>query len=189
MRRTVIIHRLTFKLAFLTSVGFIHGQKSSISFTVSMDQPASHTFHVTMTCAGFKDDSLDLKMPVWTPGYYQRLDFANNVWNFQAYNTSKKTFGWRKTSSNAWRIKNSASLILEYDVKTSRPFVATPYLDEERGYVLPAGVFFFTDGNISHRGKNISISLGKKIERSFRITRKHDVANLQKAILESWLGQ
>jgi len=36
--------------------------------------------------------------------------------------------------------------------------------------------------------KNISIVLGKKIEKSFTITRKPAMDKLQKAILESWLG-
>ena len=150
MRKTTFIYRSVFKVIFLISVGFVHAQKSSISFTVSMDQPATHTFHVAMDCAGFGGDSLDLKLPVWTPGYYQRLDFANNVENFQASNGSKKTFGWRKISGNTWRVKNNTELILDYDVKTIRPFVATPYLDEGRGYILPAGVFLFPTGAINH---------------------------------------
>jgi predicted metalloprotease with PDZ domain len=150
MRKTTFRYQFVLKAVFITSISYVHAQKSSISFTVSMEQPANHTFHVTMNCAGFKGDSLDLKMPVWTPGYYQRLDFANNVENFQASGASKKIFGWRKISANTWRIKNNGELILSYDVKTSRPFVATPYLNEERGYILPSGVFFFPTGAINH---------------------------------------
>src|ERR1043166_411659 len=110
---------------FLETYVVTYGQKSTIRFEVSMDQPASHIFHVTMNCTGLNGDSIDVKMPVWSPGYYQRLDFANNVENFQATNASGNT-GWRKLPDNAWRVNNSAaSFILNYDVKTTRPFVGT----------------------------------------------------------------
>jgi len=116
-----------------------------------MDHPTTHTFHVMMNCSGLKGDSVDFKMPVWTPGYYQRLDFANNVENFKAADASGTIKGWRKTSGSTWRVNNeAASVILDYDVKTIRLFVATPYLDEERGYILPAGIFLYPAGEIQH---------------------------------------
>lgn len=37
---------------------------------------------------------------------------------------------------------------MKYNVKTQHPFVATPYLDEERGYIVPAGLFFHPSGMI-----------------------------------------
>src|ERR1043166_7884285 len=144
--RYIIITALFFRTAI-----FLYAQKSSISFIVSMDQPATHRFHVVMNCKDLKGDSIDLKMPVWTPGYYQRLDFANNIENFNAADVSGKIKGWRKISGNTWRVNNSpSSVVLDYDVKTIRPFVATPYVDEERGYIVPAGVFFFPAGEIQH---------------------------------------
>ena len=140
---------LLFPIFFL-AIPFLNAQKSSISFIVSMDEPATHIFHVKMNCSDFQEDSIDLKMPVWTPGYYQRLDFANNVQNLTASNTENKNHGWRKISGNTWRIKNSKTLTIDYDVKTTRAFVATPYLDTGRAYILPAGVFLHPDKKIDH---------------------------------------
>ncbi len=128
----------------------LYSQKNSISFTVSMDDPSAHIFHVAMTCAGLKEDSIDLKMPVWTPGYYQRLDFANNIANFTAADHSGKMLGWRKVSGNTWRVANHNFIVLNYDVKATRPFVATPYVDQERAYILPGGVFLYPEGMIQH---------------------------------------
>lgn len=129
-----------------------NGQKSAIAFAVSMDNPASHTFHVRMECRNFRQTSPDFKMPVWTPGYYQRLDFAKNVENFRAADGKGNELSWEKTNENTWRVRNNGgvSFTLEYDVKATRAFVATPYLDEERGYILPAGVFLFPSGMIGH---------------------------------------
>jgi predicted metalloprotease with PDZ domain len=128
----------------------LYSQNTSISFTVSMDNPSTHIFHVSMVCVGLKEDSVDLKMPVWTPGYYQRLDFANNVENFTAADRSGKILAWRKISGNTWRVPSHNFIILNYDVKATRPFVATPYVDESRAYILPGGVFLYPKGMIQH---------------------------------------
>jgi predicted metalloprotease with PDZ domain len=147
-RRKFFPHFFTV-LLFLSATCSLYAQKSTVSFLVSMDQPATHSFHVTMTCSGFQSGLFDLKLPVWTPGYYQRLDFSNNVENLKVADASGKTVNWEKISGNTWRVNNkSKSIILNYDVKTSRPFVATPYLDAERGYIVPAGVFLFPAGKI-----------------------------------------
>ncbi|HEV8504835.1 MAG TPA: PDZ domain-containing protein [Chitinophagaceae bacterium] len=149
--RIVLIPYAIIAIAFFNPFNPLYGQKSTIKFEVSMDQPTTHIFHVTMNCTGFKGDSIDVKMPVWSPGYYQRLDFANNVENFQVTDASQNTTGWRKMPGNAWRVNNTvSSFVINYDVKTTRPFVGTPYLDEGRGYILPAGVFLYPAGEINH---------------------------------------
>ena len=149
--RSVSIRYAIVAIVFFKTFNTLYAQKSAIQFEVSMDRPASHIFHVTMSCIGFSGDSVDVRMPVWSPGYYQRLDFANNVENFQATDALRNLNGWRKMPGNAWRINNGGgSFILNYDVKTIRPFVGTPYLDEGRGYILPAGVFLYLAGEINH---------------------------------------
>ena len=40
----------------------------TMAFTVSMDQPNSHYYHVKLRCEGPKGDAQDFKMPVWMPG-------------------------------------------------------------------------------------------------------------------------
>ena len=116
--RVAFIRCVIVAILFLETLDPLFAQKSTIQFEISMNQPATHTFHVTMHCAGFKGDSIDVKMQVWSPGYYQRLDFANNVENLQVSNASQNSTGWRKLPGNAWRVSNSsASFIINYDVK------------------------------------------------------------------------
>lgn len=120
-------------------------------FTVSMEQPASHYFHVELHCSGIKGAATDFKMPVWTPGYYQRLDYAQYVEHFTVKNQAGDTIPWEKSAGNTWHIshKNQSSFIISYDVKTTRLFVANPYIDEERAFIRPAGVFIHPAGKIN----------------------------------------
>jgi len=116
-----------------------------------MENPASHFFHVEMRCEGINKDTIFLKMPVWTPGYYQQLDFANNIENFHITDSKGNEVNYFKPVSNTWQLeKNISNFKVVYDVKTTRPFVATPYVDDHRAYILPCGVFLFINGMLNH---------------------------------------
>ena len=115
----------------------------SIHFTISMEDPANHTFKITLDYRDFKiKDTVEFKMPVWTPGYYQRLDFAKQVKNFTAIAAGSLKKLNVHASGNAWEVATlgATNLQIMYEVVTTRSFVATPYLSEERAYIIPAGI-------------------------------------------------
>jgi predicted metalloprotease with PDZ domain len=126
-------------------------QKSSLVYTVKMDNPEWHFFHIQLTCKGIKKEFIDFKMPAWTPGYYQKMDFAKNLERLKATDETGKELKWEKTNDNTWRVSsnNSNTVNLSYEIKTTRPFVATAYLDETRAYILPAAVFLHIDKMIN----------------------------------------
>jgi len=122
-----------------------------LQFTVSMEQPSSHYYHVELHCSAIKDTATDVKMPVWTPGYYQRLDYAKNVEHFTVKNAAGDTLAWNMPAGNTWHISHpkQTAFTISYDVKTTRLFVGTPYIDEERAFIRPAGVFIHLAGKIN----------------------------------------
>ena len=127
-------------------------QKSSLVYTVKMNNPEWHFFQVQLTCKGIKKEFIDFKMPAWTPGYYQKMDFAKNLERLRATDGTGKDLKWEKTNDNTWRVSSNNSNIvnLSYEIKTVRPFVATAYVDETRAYILPAAVFLHIDKTINH---------------------------------------
>jgi predicted metalloprotease with PDZ domain len=141
--------------ALLVSLLFLSvsvlSQKTSLFYTVKMDNPEWHFFHVQLSCKGIKKEYIDFKMPAWTPGYYQKMDFAKNLERLKATDETGKELKWEKTNDNTWRItsNNSNTVNLSYEIKTVRPFVATAYLDEARAYILPAAVFLHIDKMIN----------------------------------------
>jgi predicted metalloprotease with PDZ domain len=141
-------------LALLFFLTTLHGnsQKVSLAFTVRMENPEWHFFQVALVCKGFKKEYVDFKMPVWTPGYYQRLDFAKNLYRMKATDDTGKELKWEKTNDNTWRVfsNNSNSINLKYEIKTIRSFVAEAWLDETRAYILPSAVFLHIDKMINN---------------------------------------
>lgn len=139
-------------LFFLFFSTTVLAQKSSLSYTVKMNNPEWHFFHVQLACKAIKKDFIDFKMPAWTPGYYQKMDYAKYLERLKATDETGNELKWEKTADNTWRVfsKNANTVNLEYDIKTMRSFVATAYVDETRAYILPAAVFLHIDKMINH---------------------------------------
>jgi predicted metalloprotease with PDZ domain len=123
---------------------------ASMRYMVSMPDPANHIFHVSLFCKGVRKDLLDCRMPAWTPGYYQIMNYAKHLDHFQAHDGIGRELVWDKTDSNTWRVQShkSDTVLLEYDVMTTKQFVAESWLDESRAYITPAGVFLYVEGYI-----------------------------------------
>jgi predicted metalloprotease with PDZ domain len=128
-----------------------------MKFIVSMDQPNAHYFHVVFRATGLKGETQDLKMPSWTPGYYQIMDYARNVLNFKAEDGAGRPLSWRKTAKNVWRVEagKSSSIIVSYDIYAFRRFCADSYLDDRQGFICPAGVFMHVAGQL---GQSVTVT-------------------------------
>ncbi len=143
---------LLFCLAILNNISIAASEKLQLSYTVSMEQPNTHYFHVVFRCEGLKGESQDFKIPAWTPGYYKIMDFAKNVLNFRAEDGEGKAMKWEKTAKNIWRVYHSKTgkTVISYDVYAFRQSVADSYLDDSRAYISPTGVFMHVAGQLQN---------------------------------------
>src|SRR4051794_19212926 len=91
-----------FCAVFVAASACAFGQR--MAFTVTMPQPATHLFHVTLRCEGLPGEVQDFKMPVWTPGYYDIGNYAKNVSNFRAEDGAGSTLPFEKVTNNTWRV-------------------------------------------------------------------------------------
>ncbi len=121
-----------------------------LQYSVSMDEPGNHLFHVTLLCKGINGDTIDFKMPQWMPGYYQIMDYSKEVKNFSAKTYDGSIVPVLKPDQNTWRVVpgKSNSFSLTYDVFSNRNFVASNYLDTTHGYIVPAATFMYVDGHL-----------------------------------------
>jgi len=123
----------------------------TLTFKVSMEKPAAHTFHVELRAEGLRGSLLDFKMPQWTSGFYRIQDYERYVSNFHASDGAGHPFAWEKTARNTWRvIADDAPLItLDYDVYGATAFAASNYLGEDRAFLLPSGLFVHPAGQLA----------------------------------------
>lgn len=149
MKKRIVIACVSLLLLAKLSVA----QKTNlrISFMVSVKDAAAHVFHIEMLCEGIKKETSEFRLSEWTPGYYQLMNYAGNISGFTASTATGEALPWEKSAANAWKIPtaNQSKVLLSYDVKAPRAFVAANYLDAERGYISPAGVFMYPSNGIN----------------------------------------
>jgi predicted metalloprotease with PDZ domain len=123
-----------------------------MTFTVSMPQPANHTYHVTFRCEGLTGELQDFQLPQWSPGYYGIGDYARYVSNFRAEDASGHVLAWEKVTKNTWRVvaDDAPVVVLNYDVFGNVEFAANNYLGEDRAYISPASMFVHPAGQLRH---------------------------------------
>jgi predicted metalloprotease with PDZ domain len=121
-----------------------------IQYSVSMPEPSNHLFHVILNCKGLGEDTIEFKMPRWMPGYYQIMDYSNEVRNFSANNSSGKNVPINKVDGNTWCAipEKNSSFSISYDVYSDKKFVACNYLDTTHGYIVTAATFMYIDGHL-----------------------------------------
>ena len=88
-----------------------------ISYTVTFPEAQAHYAEIEMTISGLKQNTLDLKMPVWTPGSYLIREFSKNVESFSA-EADGKPLGSKKIRKNIWQIQtaNISSVKVKYEL-------------------------------------------------------------------------
>jgi predicted metalloprotease with PDZ domain len=118
----------------------------TIFYRVAMSQPHSHLFEVTLQVDRWLDPTLDLKMPVWTPGSYLVREYARQIQDFQARDSKSGSIlcSW-KAAKNHWQIdtENVTAITVSYRVFANDLSVRTNHLDESHGYFNGAALFCY----------------------------------------------
>ena len=143
--------RLALSLALFIFSGFIAIMaKPGIVYTVSMDKPASHVFNVTLNYDDINGPFTDLKMAVWSPGYYSIENYPQHVSNFNVTDENGKTLSWQKTGKNIWQVNTTGvkSITVKYEVFARQHSVAEPFLDDTHAFIAPGGLFIYPDGKL-----------------------------------------
>lgn len=117
--------------------------KVTINYQVGMSNPQTHLFEVTLHLENYSLPTLDLKMPVWTPGSYLVREYSKNLQDFSA-NSSDKALNWRKIGKNHWQVDTDgiSQVTVKYRIFANELTVRTNHLDATHGYFNGAAIFF-----------------------------------------------
>ncbi|MBI5355126.1 MAG: M61 family metallopeptidase, partial [Candidatus Aenigmarchaeota archaeon] len=114
-----------------------------ISYSLSIDKN-SHYFHVSMDFA--VSGSINVSMPVWTPGSYLIREFSKNVKSLRASEGGKALVA-QKISKNSWKIYDANKRVrVEYDVYAHEHTTNSSYIGSDHATINGASVFMFAEG-------------------------------------------
>lgn len=118
-----------------------------IRFELSFPEPELQRFHVEMIIQVSSADSIVLKMPQWTPGYYQLMNYGAMVDRFRA----DRSVRFRIQDNHTWIVYPERHKVVRvaYDVKTDRKFVAKSWVDNQHAYIVSAGAFLYVEDKLS----------------------------------------
>lgn len=118
--------------------------ETSIHYTVTFPEAQAHYANIEMSITGIKTTTIDVKMPVWTPGSYLVREFAKSVESVNA-SADGKEIEAVKISKNTWRISNgkAASVKINYKVYAFEISVRTAFIDASHAFLSTSGMFMY----------------------------------------------
>ena len=124
--------------------------RPDISYTVSMPRPYTHMLEVEMRVQRAGSGSVDLLMPVWTPGSYLVREFARHVQDFAAKDASGRELAWNKVNKNTWRIQTGGArdFKVSYSVYANELSVRTNELNDQHAFWNNAALLMYPNGQL-----------------------------------------
>jgi predicted metalloprotease with PDZ domain len=117
-----------------------------ISYLVTFPEAQAHYVDVEMNISGLNQNTLNLKMPVWTPGSYLIREFSKNVESFSA-SSDGHLLPAPKINKNCWCIqtKGLSAIAVVYRVYCFEISVRTSFVDASHGFLSTTGIFMYPD--------------------------------------------
>lgn len=126
-------------------------QTPNISITANMPSPETHYFHVQLTFSNNSKDTVLVKMPSWTPGYYHINDYAQNVVDFKAQTMDGTELKCKKITKNTWQViaQKNKSIKFNYRFYAFKESVDESYLDFKKAFISPTSLFMYVEGHLN----------------------------------------
>jgi len=144
-------------------------QPLKIDYRLTMSQPSSHLFEVTIEVRlpdNAKPDSLDFQMAKWSPGRYAVFDFAKNVQEFDALlGICPKTADCTlpdapitRMDDQTWRVslRNTHSATISYKVYGNDLSGTFSQLDSRHANFNGGSIFMYV---VNHKQDPVSLAI------------------------------
>ncbi len=118
----------------------------TLFYQVSLPEPQTHLFYVTLQVNNWQADTLEIRFPVWTPGSYVVREYARHIQQLIPYNTqNREPLSIQKHYKNCWQIntEHTDTITIDYQVYANELTVRTNHLDNSHGYFNGAALFFY----------------------------------------------
>jgi predicted metalloprotease with PDZ domain len=122
----------------------------SAHFSVSIPSPHDHLIHVSLELSGLDPalPSLDLAMPVWTPGSYMVREYSRHVQSLHASSPSLNALPVAKQDKATWRIDplGATSITVRYALYAHELAVRTNHVDATHAFFNGPALYLHPQG-------------------------------------------
>jgi len=120
---------------------------AKIYYKLTFPEAQAHYVDVEMRITDLSQQSLDLKMPVWTPGSYLVREFERNIETLSVY-TGDKLIPSKKTRKNIWHVdaQGLSEVTVKYRVYAFEISVRTSFIDVSHAFISSPDIFIYPAG-------------------------------------------
>lgn len=129
-----------------------------IRYSVSLDNPERHLFHVEIALSTMGVENLALEFPAWSPGRYFIYDFARNVQELEAWGEDNLPCSVTKITKGRWEIatRGAESLRITYKMFGDTLSGTFSQLDDRHAAINGSSLFGYI---IGREGEEIELSI------------------------------
>jgi predicted metalloprotease with PDZ domain len=157
--------RLALALLILVAAPILQAQPAqqpeAIQYVFRVSAPASHVAEIEARFpAGTQATTLDLMMPVWTPGFYGAQDYAARVQDLTARTPDGTPLEVTKPRPNRWQVRTNGtpSVVVSYRLLCEGRSVTTNWVGGDLG-VINGGAAFITLVENARRPHDVEIAM------------------------------
>ncbi|MFB3921224.1 MAG: M61 family metallopeptidase [Terriglobia bacterium] len=121
-----------------------------LQYELRLRRPTSHLLEIEISASGVNESALDFVMPAWAPGRYAIYDFAKNVQEFSASDSSGKSLPWTKTDKQTWRVdaRQAGGIVhVRYRVFANDLSGSFSQFDSSHACLNGPSLFMYVDGH------------------------------------------
>ncbi|MDP2187573.1 MAG: peptidase M61 [Sphingobacteriaceae bacterium] len=133
-----------FTLALVWLCYFGSAAQAPLQYTISFPKPSSHYVEVALQLAADAQDTVEFRLPVWTPGSYLIREFSRNLDGMRA-SSNGAPLAVQQFEKNAWRVVKApgAALEVRYRVYSKEFSVRTSFVNEEQAALVGTTYLLF----------------------------------------------
>jgi predicted metalloprotease with PDZ domain len=111
-------------------------------------QPEARRIEVELSVEARGERSLDVRMPVWTPGSYLVREHQRHVDGLRAHDDAGRELGVEKIDKNTWRVRSEGArgVKISYRLHCFELTVRTNHVDATHAFLNPSAAAMFVVG-------------------------------------------
>jgi predicted metalloprotease with PDZ domain len=125
------------------TLSFPHFASATLSYQLSLSDPAQHLFHVTINIPDVHGE-VQVQMPAWN-ALYEIRDFSSRIERVGAFSGSYP-LEMEKVDKLTWRIRGDGIVTVRYAIYWDSPGPFASQLNQEHAFINPAMVFMYVLG-------------------------------------------
>ena len=150
MRKTRLLRSPWFFALFAASFFFATSANAEIRYSISLQHPEQHLFHVTMEVPAVQEH-VDVQMAAWD-ALYQIRDFSSHVQRVTA-RVNGEDAPIEKLDKLTWRVQGGGRVEVSYDTFWDDPGPFSSQLNAEHAFINPAMVLLYVPGRRAEQCK------------------------------------